>query len=133
MWSQSTFPFESNIGELKRSFNCTVDVVEQIAFNFSIKATLENTIENNHEDAPKILRLKRKELSLEQKRMLEVTDAGIKAEINYEIGNEMIWKKRVYKSMVSVITKSIDYFIQLTDGTIGAIEYFIQMENRTLF
>lgn len=42
LWCQSAFPYESNIGELKRSFNCTVDVIEQIAFNYSLKAESNN-------------------------------------------------------------------------------------------
>lgn len=36
--------------------------------------------------------------------------------------------KQVFKSTASVRTKSIDYFVQIADGSIGSIEMFIQLE-----
>lgn len=128
LWCQSTFPYESNIGELKRSFNCTVDVVEQIAFNYSIKAASDKTNVNHREQVPQILRLKRKQLTCEQKAILNAADSGKETDICYGIGYEMSWKNVKYKSTASPKTKSIDYFIQLFDGTIASIEYFINLE-----
>lgn len=56
--------------------------------------------------------------------------AGFNAQINsrYEIGYEFFWKKQVFKSKVSTITKSIDHFIELEDGSIGSIELFILLK-----
>lgn len=129
LWCQSAFPYESNIGELKRSFNCTVDVMEQIAFNYSIKAESAGNISDDYEETPKILRLKKQALTLKQAEMLNATSAeSIKGTDQHQIGYEMRWGKTVFKSTASVITKSIDYFVQLTDGTIGCIEYFIMQQ-----
>lgn len=129
LWCQSLFAFESNIGEIKRSFNSTVDVVEQIAFNFCIKAA----IKQKPLDAmkiPEILRIKSK--SIEQESILSLISVAMCSSIQtgqkYKIGYEMSWKKQVFKSINSTATKSIDHFVQLTDGTIGAIQFFIQFE-----
>lgn len=60
LWCHSMYSFESNNGEIKRSFNCTVDVVEQIAFNYSIKAS--NEVASCTHQPPTILRLKHKNI-----------------------------------------------------------------------
>lgn len=64
LWCHSMFAFESNIGEIKRSFNCTVDVIEQNARNCSIKAAEQNI--QTTSKIPQILRQKLKNLTLEQ-------------------------------------------------------------------
>lgn len=132
LWCHSMFPFESNIGEIKRSFNCNVDVVEQIAFNYSIKAGLCDTTSANYKNTPTILRLKTKNLSLEQEALLETINLK-QTGAKYKIGYEMRWKKIVYKSIASTITKSVDNFIQLADGSIGSIEFFIQLDRAYAF
>lgn len=126
LWCQSMFAYESNIGELKRFFNCNVDVVEQIAFNYCIKAASNNKSAENREESPKILRLKRRMLSSEQKNMLNVAGVDITG-VFHKIGYEMFWRNHIYKSTAGVVTKSIDYFIKVTDGTTGCIEYFIEL------
>lgn len=125
LWSQSMFAFESNIGEIKRSFNSTVDVVEQVAFNYCIRAAkAEKTL--NNVQTPEILRMKVK--TIEQENILSLINIGTQTIEKYKIGYEMSWKKQVLKSIKSTITKSIDYFVQLTDGTIGSIQLFIQFD-----
>lgn len=52
----------------------------------------------------------------------------ISSDVHYKIGKEMRWKNNIYKSMASVVTKSIDYFVQLTDDSVGCIEFFIEEE-----
>lgn len=120
------FPFESNIGELKRSFNC-VDVVEQIAINYSIKATLDNETADDCEN-PVIIRPKFQNVTLEQERILEASSLKIQIGLKHKIGYTMRWKKHIFKSTSSIATKSVDYFVELTDGSIGIIEYFIQID-----
>lgn len=131
LWCHSMFPFESNIGEIKRSFNCNVDLVEQIAFNYSMKANLNDKLSEDYE-IPTVLRLKVRLLPPHQVQLLE-TIGWTQTGGEYNIGFEMRWKKIVYKSVKSVITKSIDYFIQLGDGSIGAIEFFIQLDKAYAF
>lgn len=40
----------------------------------------------------------------------------------------MSWLKQIFKSKSSTRTKSIDYFVKIFDGSIGAIVMFIQLE-----
>lgn len=122
LWSHSMYTFESNNEEMKRSFNCTVDVVEQIAFNYSIKAASNETVSRGNQ-SPIILRLKERDIENET----WFVDVGLPKQ-KYDIGYEMNWKKQVFKSTASSITKSIDYFVQVVDGSIGTIEMFIQMD-----
>lgn len=131
LWCNSMFPFESKIGDIKRSFNCTVDVVEQIAFNYSLKANFDEKI-SNYCVVPKILRLKKGLLQSHQMQLLESIEWTQKS-AEYSIGYEIRWKKNVYKSVKSVVTKAIDHFIQLADGSIGAIECFIQLDKAYAF
>lgn len=126
LFCHSMFCFESNIGFIKRSFNCTVDVVEQIAFNYSIRAASEKSSRSDDEPVPKILRLKKKQLTSHQTEMLK--SAGVLLSDSYEIGYEMSFRNEVFKSTVSVITKSIDCFVEIENGTIGSIEMFLQLE-----
>lgn len=121
------FSFESNNGEIKRSFNCSGDVVEQIAKNYSIKAASNKTSSNEAFSSlnsdPIIIRIKYKDIRHESWKL----NLGLINE-KYNIGYEMRWKKQIFKSMASAKTKSIDYFVQIADGSIGAIEIFIQLE-----
>lgn len=105
---------------MKLSFNCTVDVVEQIDFNYSIKAAT-NEAASCGIQSPIILRLKERVIENET----WFVDVGLPKQ-KYDIGYEMNWKKQVFKSTASSITKSIDYFVQFLDGSIGTI--FIQMD-----
>lgn len=121
----STFPFESNIGKLKKSFNCTTDVVEQIARNLSMKhaRTLEIT---SATQMPAILRLKHQKLTRDQENILKYCDMTLDGK--QKIGHEIAFKKQVFKSSLSVVTKSVDNFIHLVDNSMGSIEFFIQLE-----
>lgn len=128
MWCHSMFAFESNIGEIKRSFNCTVDVVEQIAFNYSIRAAQQHESKFKDASTPQILRPKLKTVTSEQENILLESGINFQKDSKFMIGQEMSWKSRVYKSTSSVTTKSVDYFIQVSDGSIGSIELFVQFE-----
>lgn len=127
LWSHCMFPFENNIGVLKRSFKCNVDVVEQIARNYSMKAAAQDISISHHEKEPNILRLKPRYLSTEYEQVILDSNISFQPGHRYQIGYEMRWKNQVFKSTSSTITKSIDYFVQTMDGKIGAIEIFLQL------
>lgn len=125
LWCNSAFPFESNMGELKKSFNCTTDVVEQIAWNLSIRAA-KPTEANPPPLPPKILRIKHQILTLDQQKLLSHCGFPVTGRKN-NIGYEIAFKKQVFKSSLSLVTKSIDNFVQLADNSMGSIEFFIQL------
>lgn len=108
-------------------FKSPVDVVAMIAFNYSIddEGEKENQATRQVQDVAKILRCKRKSLTLQHKEALNV--AGFDADNQYEIGHEMSWKNQVFKSTSSKITKSIDYFVELVDHSVVSIDSFIQL------
>lgn len=128
LWCQSMFCFESNIGEIKRSFNSTVDVVEQVAFNYCIKAAVQEKLVGEVQ-TPEILRLKLK--PIEEKNISSLINASypnMSIAGKYQIGYEMRWRSEVLKSVKSSISKSVDRFIQLKDGTVGEVQLFIQFD-----
>lgn len=127
LWSQSMFAFEANIGEIKRSFKGTVDVVEQIAFNYAIRSGKEFNLDTGA-ISPEILRLKSKELNVNQLKSLEIAGMRIGNNQQQNIGYEMQWRRQVYKSISSITTKSVDHFVQMIDGIIGSVEFYIQFE-----
>lgn len=94
----SAFPFESNMRGLKKSFNCTTDVVEQIAWNYSIKAT---TVSKSYSKEPNILRIKHQYLSPRQEIQLQHCGINV-AEQKYHIGYEMSFKKKTFSNQTQV-------------------------------
>lgn len=129
LWCHSLFAFESNIGNLKRSFCSKCDIVEQIAFNYCIKSTENFLCEHPHNEkrTMQILRGKPKCISIEFEHVLTASGLSSPNHI-YHIGYEMSFKSEVLKSVSSALTKSVDFFTQLNNGIIGAIELFIKAE-----
>lgn len=133
LWCHSLFSFESNIGVLKASFCSTVDVVEQIASNYCIKKSNENSYSKvdqaADEKSMKILREKCINLSTEFESVLVASGLRKQPSEFYQIGYEMKWKNQVLKSVASRVTKSIDFFVELHNGFVGAIEFFVNYGN----
>lgn len=129
LWCHSLFTFESNIGVLKKSFHCTTDVVEQIAYNYCLKKSFQLKIEPPNEDiSMQILRLKLKELPKNFESILTTSEFHKLPNQKYHIGYELKFKRQVFKSCASIITKSVDYFVEMCDGTMGMIEFFFMVE-----
>lgn len=129
LWAHSLFTFESNMGELKRSFVSNVDVVEQIAFNYCVKRFAENFDIGSTQSKQTSEILRAKPIKVDEKFKKILVESGIQPSPTdtYFIGYEMSWRGQVLKSSSSTITKSVDYFIELKDKTIGVIEFFIQV------
>lgn len=127
LWCHSMFTFEAKIGELKRSFNCNVDVVEQIALNYCIKADTERAESTEIELTPTIIRpSSTKEIKTEYENA--VIAAGFDLKDIQFWGYEMQWKRKNFKTTSSLVTKSIDYFLEMKDGSIGKAELFLRFE-----
>lgn len=133
LWCHSLFSFETNIGVLKGSFCSTVDVVEQIARNYCIKKSNENVCSKvDHEEEKKTARILREKLAILPAKFDDIlVRSGLRKQPSefYKIGYEMKWKNQVLKSVASYVTKSIDFFVELNNGLVGAIEFFINYGN----
>lgn len=125
LWCHSLFTFESNMGELKRLFCGTVDVVEQIAFNYCIKRSQKR---EHHKENIRILRPKQTIVPADIEHILFRFDQLYSKNKEYKIGYELMWKNNeVIKSISSPRNKSIDYFIELRDGALGTVKCFIEI------
>lgn len=76
----------------------------------------------------KILREKLTVLSVEFENLLIKSLLRKQPSEFYQIGYEMKWKNQVLKSLASHINKSIDYFVELRNGIVGTIEFFVNYE-----
>lgn len=128
LWCHSLFTFESNIGELKKMFCSTVDVAEQIAFNYCLKRS-----EKKNSLLPvniRILRPKQRNVTADVQELL-LADFNLQ-QPKYTVGFQLLWKKNeIIKSISSAKTKSIDYFIELNDGTVGMVTLFVEINSKS--
>lgn len=127
-WCHSLFTFESNMGPIKGSFCGNVDVVEQIAFNYCMRNSSEQylTGEGIRDKDSRILRPKLRVCATPISNILN--NFGIccsSSSGEYSIGYEMKFKTQVLKSVNSCSTKSVDFFVEMKDGTFGIIEFFV--------
>lgn len=121
LWSYSMFPFEKKIGILKKSIHNPTDALDTITLDYCLKKTEVET--TSMENFPKIKRkvaLTPKEKQLLVQNNIQSTRTG-----DFEASDSMKTQNHNYKSKKSRANKSIDYFVQLRDDTIGCIEFFV--------
>lgn len=129
LWCNSLFSFESNMGYIKSLFCSNVDVVQQIAYNYCIQRTIEFNDKKEKSISLKltqVLRPKKRVIANELCQILHASGLRLSPmDEMYAVSYEMSWKSELLKSVSSSSTRSADYFIELQDGTLGAIECFI--------
>lgn len=132
LWCHSLFSFESNMGYIKSLFCSNVDVVQQIAYNYCIQRTMEYSVNKDKLINPKfnhVLRTKKKGIAEEFCQILRASGLRLPStDEMYDVGYTMSWKSESLKSLSNSSTRSADYFIELYDGTLGAIECFIKFQ-----
>lgn len=126
LWSHSAFPFERNNGCLLKLANGTTDVLHQISSKYCLAKSLINKNEVMDEDANILLG---KGFNV-QEAASHVFDHSSVAIIDF--GGKSL--RAYYRIRLNNITytsllyarprRSIDYFIQLKDGTIGTAKYY---------
>jgi len=128
LWMHSLFSFESQMGVIKRMKKTCVDVVETIAFNYCLDKPSKNELRMNQKSVIQILRCKEQNLPNPIQGIL--IDAGVMPNENgnYAVGYEFKQRGIIYKSEFSKQTQSVDSFIQLSDNSIGEIQYFINSD-----
>lgn len=118
IWAYSMFCFEKNIGILKKSCHNPTDALDNITFDYCLKRSEPETVFN--ED---IVKMKKKVLLTTSER--EVLNSFL-LEDNFEASDSIETSQHIYKSKKSRSSKSIDYFIQMHDESIGCAQFFIK-------
>lgn len=132
LWSNSAFCFESNNGELIRSNNAKLNILQSMAWKYTIKPSIECIDEQNvHEN----IQLKEKcNINFSPYDQIILQSCGFKS--LYEIVTYKILKIRSEKfsSMAAKELQTVDFVVQLeNDEKFGAIKYFIYTRNGIYF
>lgn len=124
LWSQSMFAFECKMGDFKKCQRSKVCITESIAKKYCLKESKGSkpTVDE------KVVMLRGRKIDVGLSCASIFREFGL-LPLNsgqYEISHEARIRNEVFKSICSNITKSIDYFIEMTDQTIGVIELFVK-------
>lgn len=127
LWSQSAFSFESSNGELVRTNNAKLNILQSMAWKYSIKPTVR--MEDDHRIDDEIL-LKGKftfEFGALEESLLSASgfrDPNVI--LRFKI---MKIRSTKFSSMADKQLNTIDFFFELHNGTIGAAKCFILTKN----
>lgn len=116
LWSYNMFGFENNIGHLKNLVCGPTDVLNQIATKY-VKS-LDKTDVDHAEIKPETCLYQRSTIDLKQEYK------NIFSQNPLPIWRRIRINGIVYSSTSAVATKSIDYFVHMTDDRIGKIQFF---------
>lgn len=130
LWANSLFAFESNIGEIKKYVTGNTDVLVQISQKYAISKTFdieedEKLVQPNEKlfqekKIPKIERcisiLKSYDIDLTQQKYLTIY-------------RRLNLNGHTYTSEVAKETKSVDYFVELQDGSLGTVQFYIKIND----
>lgn len=129
LWTHSLFSFESKMGTIKRMRKSSVDVVENIAFNYCLANASEFKSTKKNNSASQILRPNKQKLSIEIRNILIDSHVKTNKYGEFVVGYEFKKDGIIFKSAHSKATKSVDSFIRLNDNSIGEIECFIKSDH----
>lgn len=127
LWSQSAFSFESSNGELIRSNNAKLNILQSMSWKYSIKPTV--TVNDDYTIDDGIL-LRGKfifEFSHTEKSLLE--SSGLSDPNDISTFKILKIRSRKFSSMADKQLNTIDFFIELYNGTIGAVKCFVLTKN----
>lgn len=130
LWSYSLFGFENSIGQLKKYVVGKTDVLSQISYKYLIdkNSSTEQRVLTNPCDVmyqPKIM-----DIEPQYKNVLILNGIIGSNEVNsIQIWRRMSLKNHIYTSIKATETKSIDYFVELKNGKMGKIWFFVQKQS----
>lgn len=118
MWAYSMFSFEKNIGILKKSCHNPTDAIDNITFDYCLKRSKPEAVFNENS-----VKMKKKvSLTSNEKEVLN----SFLLEGHLEVCDAIEASQHIYKSKKSRSSKSIDYFIQMLDQSIGCAQFFVK-------
>lgn len=131
LWCNALFGFESNIGVVKKYVCGTTDILQQITEKYVRSKTVINEISHKEIDIQEYL---------SQPKIIPLTDEykNVLMEMNFKLDkNELIIYRRLklnshtYTSLLSNHFRSADFFVEMNNGTIGAVEFFFKQNNNS--
>lgn len=128
LWSYSMFGFEKKIGILKKSVFNPTDAIDTITFDYCLGRK-----ENEPVSSENVTKMRRK-ISLTLKEIQILNQNGVHSLPNghFDASDSIELNSHIYKSKKSRNTKSIDYFVQLKNNSIGCIQFFVKSCERIL-
>lgn len=125
LWAQSLFGFEAMNGVLNRMVKSPKQPIQQIADKYIMRMSLKGKIDFNPRSSNVICSIKDKTTIPTTEEKIAFLEKGI------EHGTFQLWQRIKfngvsYTSTVYRDTKSIDYFVLLSDKAMGKIRYFIE-------
>lgn len=127
LWSFSMFAFESNNGMLKKYFNGTTDVIEQIAMRYILKQSMcISNIKTNKEKKAQSILGPRREIVLSPSQIIAIDELSIELKNNV-LMTYMRFKKRdqIYTCFNYKKPKNtIDYYVELRNGAPAKVDFY---------
>lgn len=125
LWSHSAFPFERNNGCLLKLVNGTSDVLHQISSKYALSKSLSTARDSDAE--VKILLGKATDFVEHLPLVFDFESLEILnfSEVELEVFKRIRHQNVIYTSLLYTRPKkSIDYFIELVNGTFGAAKFY---------
>lgn len=126
LWANSMFAFESNNGVLCKAVkNNPTDEIDTISFNYCLWRSEKKCVSAN------VLLLRSKLLELPENiaTILRQKEIKPKSENKFFVADAIKVKTQHYTSTNSKTTKSIDYFIEMKDGSIGSVYIYMKFND----
>lgn len=144
VWINSLFVFESNIRKIKNMVSGCTDVLIQITKKYIADKVL--TVNNNIDCASEKTIIENNNIvcgksnqELFQRIFIKVTQhyrnvfeqhgIHLTEDENMCIFRRLKLNKNTYTSVFSIETKSVDYFVEMNDGSLGIVEFYFEMNN----
>lgn len=133
LWCHSAFPFERNNGCLLRTVNGTTDVLSQMSTKYVLKKSLTKNFEemkpvNAHGFLGKSIEIVEKNLNVfnvDTLKSLNLSNVPLQVYKRVKMG------KTIYTSLLYTRPKrTIDYCIELNDGTFGMAKFYFERDNK---
>lgn len=131
LWAQSLFGFECNNGVLAKSVNGNNRILEEMANKYILKRELKLRENGSHSKlncSNFIGKGRKKKLNDSEQSIFDNHSMPLQDK-NVRIYEAMHWKRQLFTSINYMETKSIDYFVCLTDGSLGIIQYYFKYDD----
>lgn len=132
LWTHSLFGFESNNGVLAKSVNGRYRIIEEMANKYILKRTLKlqknesSAIESNY--CSFIGNGRKKKLNAAEQLVFENHNL-VSEEKNIRIWESVHWRGQLYTSTNYREVKSINYFVCLSDSSLGTVQFYFKYDN----
>lgn len=135
IWANSLFAFESNIGRIKNLVSGNTDILLQISEKYA-KSTMFHTdtenIPNDSIENEKLSQAKEIEISEDYDEVFNRCGVKFEQNRNLTIYRRLNLNEHTYTSSIAKEIKSVDYFIEMNDGSIGAILLFTKVNDECM-